>query len=288
MIVAAVLATLVAATRIIALAPALTEDLFAIGAGPYVVGVDGNSNRPPAVRALPHVGSMHTVNTETILALHPDLVVGIPYSALELAQLARTGITARALKVDTLADDFATIAELGRLTGRVRAAQTLVDSLAHRMNAVRAACARLPAPRALIVVSTVPVYTAGSGSYMADLLRYANVRNVTGNLRVAFPSVSDEVIETSDPDVIITTPGMPIPTGPPWSRLRAVRAHRIIELPEDDFLRPGPHVADVLDKLVRAIAPYRVGAAAKVTTRPSGSRRTAIGMPYARARRASS
>ncbi|GAC1415432.1 MAG: cobalamin-binding protein [Candidatus Velthaea sp.] len=279
MILAAILAATIAATRIISLAPAITEDLYAIGAGPHVVGVDGNSNRPPAARALPHVGSMRTVNTETILALHPDLVVGIPYSAPELTQLARIGIPTRALKVDTLADDFATISELGRLSGRARAAQALVAALTRRMSTLRAASAHLAAPSALIVVSTKPIYTAGNGSYIADLLRYANVRNVTGGLHSAFPSVSDEVVEATDPDVIITTPGMPIPSGPPWSRLRAVREHRIIVLPEDDLFRPGPHVADVLDALVRAIAPYRAGAAANVTTRPSGSRRTAIGMP---------
>ena len=289
MIAAAILAATVAAARVISLAPALTEDLFAIGAGAQVVGVDGYSNRPEAARALPHVGSMHTVNTESVLTLHPDLVVGIPYSAPELTQIAHTGITTRALKAESLKDDLATIEELGRLTGHVAQAHALVTSLHQRMNAVRAKTAHLNALHVLIVVSTKPNYTAGAGSYMDDLLQLAHVRNVAANIHVAFPSVSDETIEASAPDVIITTPGLPIPSGPPWSRLRAVREHRIIELPEDDLFRPGPHVADVLEALVRALAPYRAGGgAAKVTTRPSGSRRTAIGIPYARASRASS
>ena len=46
------------AVRVVSLSPALTEDLFAIGAGPEIVGVDAYSDRPAAARALPRVGSM--------------------------------------------------------------------------------------------------------------------------------------------------------------------------------------------------------------------------------------
>ena len=43
--------------RIVSLVPALTEMLFAIGAGPSVVGVSSYDQYPPEVKALPRVGS---------------------------------------------------------------------------------------------------------------------------------------------------------------------------------------------------------------------------------------
>jgi iron complex transport system substrate-binding protein len=270
-----ILAAVVAAVRIVSLAPSITEDLFAIGAGPQVVGVDAYSNRPAAALRLPRIGALRTVNSERILALHPNLVVGIPYSAPQLDQLRHLGIVTAALKVDTLADDFATIAELGRLTGHVREASALLARMRTRIARVAAATAHLGAPRAFVVISTQPIYTAGGGSYIGDLLRAAHVVNVTGSIAYPFPNISPEVLEHDDPDVIIETPHTDINIHvPPWSRLRAVRLHHFVILNEDDLFRPGPHVADVLDALVEKIAPYRPGTArgvANVTTRPSGS-----------------
>jgi iron complex transport system substrate-binding protein len=254
---AAILAGTVA-LRIISLAPNLTEDLYAIGAGPHVVAVDAYSDRPAAAKTLPRIGMMRTVNTESMLAMHPDLVVGVAYQSPVILQLSRLNIKAEALNTDTLAGDFATIGRLGELTGHAPEAIQLVATMKKRLAAVAHATAALPAPRALVLISTVPIYTAGGGSYIGDILHYAHVTNVAEDLHSAFPSISAEVLQRDDPDIIITTPGTTIPTDvPPWSRLRAVREHHIVRLSERDLFRAGPHVADVAEALVRAVAPYR-------------------------------
>jgi iron complex transport system substrate-binding protein len=261
--IAAILAGTVA-LRIISLAPSLTEDLYAIGAGSHVVAVDAYSDRPAAAKALPHIGAMRTVNNESILALHPDLVVGIAYQAPALLQLSRLGIRAETMTTDTLADDFNTIEKLGRLTGHADEASRLVGSMQRRLAAASRATAHLAVPRVLVVVDVQPIYTAGGGSYIDDLLHYAHVSNVASGVHSPFPSLSAEVVERENPDVIIATPNTRIPMNvPPWSRLRAVREHRIVRLSEVDLFRPGPHVADVLEALVRAIAPYRSRALAE-------------------------
>jgi ABC-type Fe3+-hydroxamate transport system substrate-binding protein len=289
---AALAAATVLAVRIVSLAPALTEDLFAIGAGQQVVGVDDLSNRPPAARRLPRVGSMRTINSEAIAALDPDLVVGIAYQSPSLRDLSRLGVRTRTVAVDTLADDFAAISALGQATGRVGEAARLLATIHRRLDTARRTTHALNAPRALAFIGTglAPFYTAGRGSYIDDLFEIAHIRNVAGDLHAAFPALSAETIEAADPDVLIVPRGAVIPNEPPWSRLRAVRLHHIVALDEDDYLRPGPRVADVVDALVRGIAPYRasVGATAKAYTAPPDSRRTAIGIPYTRLSSASS
>ncbi len=269
------------AVRVVSLAPALTEDLFAIGAGPSVVGVDAFSNRPAAALRLPRVGSMRTVNSEVIAGLAPDLVVGIPYQTPNLRDLARTGVATRTLPVDTLAQDFAAIATLGRLTGHERQAAHVLATLHRRLAAAARATAGRGVPRVLAVIGVAPIYTAGRGSYIDDLFTIVHVRNVAGNVAAAFPAVSAETILADDPDVLVVPAGTVLPDEPPWSRLRAVRERRIVSVDEDDLFRAGPRVADVADALARKIAPYRarLGGTAKASSAPSASRRTAIGMP---------
>ena len=60
--------------RIISLVPALTEMLFAIGAGPQVVAVSSFDTYPPEVAPLPRVGALLDPDVERVLSLTPDLV----------------------------------------------------------------------------------------------------------------------------------------------------------------------------------------------------------------------
>lgn len=269
------------AVRIVSLAPALTEDLFAIGAGTAVVGVDAYSNRPAAAQHIRRVGSMRTVNSEAIAGLDPDLIVGIPYQASTLRDLARTGVRTQSLAVDTLADDFAALAILGRLTGHERDAARVVGTIRRRLAAADRQTRSLQPVRALVVISVAPIYTAGSGSYIDDLFAIAHVANVTHGVRAAFPAISAETLEADDPDVLIVPSGLVVPNEPPWSLLRAVRRKQIVTIDEDDLLRPGPRVADVVDALVRGVARYRgrSGGTANAKRAPSGSRRTAMRIP---------
>ena len=54
--------------------PAVTEMLFAIGAGSSVVGVSSFDAFPPEVKTRPKVGALIDPDFERIRALKPDLV----------------------------------------------------------------------------------------------------------------------------------------------------------------------------------------------------------------------
>jgi len=55
--------------RIVSLAPAVTETLFAIGAGGLVVGISDYCNYPPEALGLPRLGTSITPNYEAIARL---------------------------------------------------------------------------------------------------------------------------------------------------------------------------------------------------------------------------
>lgn len=245
-----------AALRIVSLAPSLTEDLFAIGAGPHVVAVDEYSNRPTAAARLPKIGALREANAERILALRPDLVVGVSYQAPVLADLARAGLHVATLDVDDLAGDLHAIDRLGELTGNRSQAQALHHTIDTELRAVAMREARRRERSAFVVIGRTPLYTAGPGSYIDDLLRLAHLRNVV-TVAAPWPSYSGETLLAQQPDVLVVTANEPPLIGPPWERLDAVRDAHVVRIAEDDLLRPGPHVAAVLRALCAQVDRWR-------------------------------
>ena len=61
--------------RIVTLAPNLTETIYALGLEDRLVGDTNFCDTPPAAKSKPHVGNPQNPNLETIVALHPDLVL---------------------------------------------------------------------------------------------------------------------------------------------------------------------------------------------------------------------
>ena len=81
-------------SRLVSLAPGITETLFLLGLGDQVVGVTDSCEYPPEAKRKPRVGSTLSPSVETILMLKPDLVLGSPQANRRemVDQLARVGI----------------------------------------------------------------------------------------------------------------------------------------------------------------------------------------------------
>ncbi|MBI4400271.1 MAG: ABC transporter substrate-binding protein, partial [Nitrospirae bacterium] len=89
-------------TRIVSLAPSITEILYAIGGSEELVGVTPYCDYPPEARLKPKVGYARP-NLESIVALQPDLVLA-PREFLRadiLAKLEQLKITAFILEAKT-------------------------------------------------------------------------------------------------------------------------------------------------------------------------------------------
>ena len=80
--------------RIICLMPSVTDTVFALGAGDDVVAISDYTKYPAAALKKPSVGDLIKPSIETILSLHPDLVIGMqPMGPMEVTeQLERVGI----------------------------------------------------------------------------------------------------------------------------------------------------------------------------------------------------
>src|SRR5215212_2180617 len=137
--------------RIVSLIPAVTEMLFAIGAGQQVVAVSSFDKFPPEVAKLPRVGALLDPDLERILSLRPDLVV-IYGSQTDLkAQLERARIPLYSYSHAGLADVTTTIRQVGIRIGRDAAAARLAGSIEAQIAATRARVAGRTRPRTLVV-----------------------------------------------------------------------------------------------------------------------------------------
>lgn len=246
--------------RIISVIPAATEMLFAIGAGPQVVGVGSFDTFPPEVNRLPKVGALLDPDVERILSLKPDLVV-IYASQTDLKQqLERAGIRSYEYKHAGLADVTSTIHALGDATGHNQGAKTVAASIEHGLAEIRARVRDRPKPSTLLVFghergALRGIYASGGIGFLDDMLTIAGGANVFADVKQQSVQATTEQIIARRPEVIleIRASNSAFQAADQSSEARvwdalgsvpAVRAHRVMFLVDDRLVIPGPRVAE--------------------------------------------
>jgi iron complex transport system substrate-binding protein len=239
--------------RIVSLMPSLTEDLFAIGAGPQVVGVSQFTDRPAAAASLPAVASFASVDAERIVRLHPGLVVGISAQAALVAGLRHAGLRIELLRDDSFDDLFATLARLGVLSGHPEAATHLAKSLHERTAQLVARVPAGPRPRTFVVLGVAPIYTVGERSYIAHLIELAGGVDAA-HISDAYARFGSEALVALQPDAIVADRSSGLASAlahAPWNALTAVRSGHVYVLDDADILeRPGPRYNEGLAWLI--------------------------------------
>jgi iron complex transport system substrate-binding protein len=262
--------------RIVSLAPSVTETLFAVGAGPEVVGVSQYCDYPPEVLKLPKVGSFLTPDLEAIVGLRPGLIVGLETSAneREIRALQRMGYRVVLTNDDSLAGIEDGIKIIGERTGHVGQALELLNSLRARAREVQQRLRGVPPRRVLVVVGHDPLVAVGGG-YLDELLRMADCVNIAAGLGVQWPRVGLEYVIATAPDIILDGQmgsDQATPSGF-WSRystIPAVSNHRVYGY-DEAVLHPGPRVGQTLMFLAALTHPEVFPAAARTKLPASSS-----------------
>jgi iron complex transport system substrate-binding protein len=256
--------------RIVSLVPALTEMLFAIGAGPQVVAVSSYDEFPPEVKTLPHVGALLDPDVERILALRPDLVVSYGSQTDLQAQLTRAKIRVFSYRHAGLAGIFTTLQELGAAVGRAAEGERLAREIRARLEAIQARARGRPRPRTLLVFERDPaslrgVYVSGGVGFLHDMLGIAGGVNVFADVARESVQPSVETMLARAPEVILEIRAAGLLAAADvdqakrvWSALAsvpAVRHGRIQILDGEHLVVPGPRVVQGTEALARALHP---------------------------------
>jgi iron complex transport system substrate-binding protein len=247
------------ARRIVSMNPSLTRILVAIGAADALVGVDAFSARAePAVASLPRVGGLYSPSLESVVELQPDLVVIVP--SFEQREF-RTRLEPLKLRVEdfdpvSFEQVLDTISALGARTGHETEAKARVDAIRRTRDTVRRATAELPRPRSVLILQREPLFVAGRGTFIDDMIAIAGGENLGAELAETWPRTSAEWLVGVAPEVILDSDSDPAPAATFWARwpsLPAVANGRIVAVDAGDVTLPGPDLDRALRKLARAL-----------------------------------
>lgn len=256
--------------RIVSMAPANTEILFALGLGDRVVGVTKYCDYPPRVKELVEEGKIAVIggfsdpNIERVIALDPDLVLAAHSLQLKaMEQLEEKGVTVVGLDPKSLRDVLNDILLVGKITGKEAEAKALVESMERRIESVVSKVKEAQRrPRVYYEVWHDPLMSVGPGTWINELIGLAGGVNIFSDAKVPYPEVSSESIIARDPEIIVIKVGYmggvakdEIKRRPGWEAIDAVRNDRIYEVDENILIRPGPRIVDGLETLARIIHP---------------------------------
>lgn len=195
--------------RIISAAPSITEILFALGMGAYVVGVTDYCHYPPeAHRHATKIGGLYNPNRERILRLKPDLIlhVGTFDDLTSFAALHR--IRTIGLSMRTLEEIRIAVRILGDTLGCTAVASEVVQRFDDELAAIRQRVGCLPRKRVFLCTEHRPsqlstVGTCDPKSFLAELLFLAGGENIFSDVEGSWPQISKEALLKRAPEVIL-------------------------------------------------------------------------------------
>jgi iron complex transport system substrate-binding protein len=253
--------------RIVSTAPSITEILYALGLGDRVVGVSDFCDYPPEASKKPKVGGVVNPNVEAIIALEPDLVLGLPNAAHEnlFRSLRQLGIKMRTLPNDTIEDLYAMIRAIGKETGTAQQAEEMVDRLRAKFAEINEKVVGKPRQKVMFVVGVDPLFVAGNGTFINELIGIAGGENIAGDSLTKYPQLGIEEVVSKAPDVILYTSLNFELTGEQkdqaqkiwsaYSSIPAVKNGRICGLVADLVTLPGPRLEIGIEEMARSIHP---------------------------------
>ena len=212
--------------RIVSLHDVTTELVVALGAADHLVGVDAPVDVPDEVTAavarVPRVGDL-----ESILAVHPTLVVGLHIVEAKqpalVARLREAGIEVYLADPTTLDHVYALIRAVGTRIAAGPAAERLVAQLTAE---AAATAAPRPGRRARVFVYDCcdPPFTAGGKTVLADLIARAGGDNVFADVATAWTHVSWEEVVAREPELVVIDAYAYAGQGDVADKQRALRA----------------------------------------------------------------
>ncbi|MCA1557916.1 MAG: cobalamin-binding protein, partial [Acidobacteria bacterium] len=249
--------------RVITLAPNLTEIVYAVGAGPKLVGNTTFCNYPEEAKQVAKVGDTLQPSLERIIALKPQLILVSTASQLEAftKQLEEQRIAVYITDTHDLAGVFQSIERIGELLNAGERGASLVAGLRARAQAVEDKVGKETVVSVFYQLSAEPLYTAGRDSFVTDLIGRAGGVSVTKDVPGGWPRYSDEAALAARPEVVIMATGDSMgaeanaEVAEPLRNSPAVINKRVYKINGDYLSRPGPRLVDGLEQLARALHP---------------------------------
>ena len=251
-------------TRVIALAPSITEIIYDLGQEKRLVGVTQYSTYPSEAELLPRVGSYVRLDIEKIVALKPDLCLatkdGNPKHIVD--KIVSLGIPIYVINPQNLQQIMDTITRLGSLLHAEQTAAALVSDMEKRIGQVQARVKNMPdRPRVFFQIDAEPLFSAGTNTFIHELIELAGGINTTAG-EVSYPRYSWEDIIVLQPEIVLISsmagglaPEYLLNSWKKWNLLSAVKNDQVFVVDAELFDRPTPRLINGLEVIAAIIHP---------------------------------
>ena len=254
--------------RVVSLIPSLTEIAFELGRGDVLVGATQYAKEPPAAAELPRVGSYLHLDVERIVALRPDLCIGVRDGNPEhlIQRIEKMNIPVYAFDPQTLPEIIESVRLLGELLGARDKAEEIAATMERKMSSVAERVERIEnRPGVFFLIDASPMVSAGSGTFIDRLIVMAGGRNLAAG-KTSYPRYSWEDILVLKPEIVIIasmaggySEKQLKDAWRKWPGIPAVENDRLYVVDANLFDRPLPRLADGLVELVNIFHPGDAG-----------------------------
>ena len=239
--------------RIVALAPHIVENLFAIGAGDNIVGTVEYADYPQQATKIERIGGYNGISIEKLLMLKPDMVIAwnSGNQAEDLAQIKRLGIELYLSDPSSIEGVALEILKLGQLTGHIEQSKKVAEAFTARLDAIKTTQQNKTTLSGFYQLWPEPMMTVSKNTWINQLIETCQVTNVFANSDTDYPQISIENVIVTKPQIIIipdekSTQVTPTVNWQQWPEIPAVKYEQFISVNADLLHRFTPRMLDGL------------------------------------------
>ncbi|MDK9692059.1 cobalamin-binding protein [Azospira sp.] len=239
------------ARRIVSLAPHVTENLFAAGAGGQVVGTVDYSDYPEAAKKIARVGGYSRLDLEAVAALRPDLIIAWESGNApgHVAKLRSLGIPVFISQPNRIEDVAEQLEKFGQLAGTSAVANGAVARFRARLAEIRKQYSGQPRVPTFYQIWKQPLMSVGRQQIISDVISLCGGSNVFGQVEQMAPKVSEEAVLAANPEAIIAS-GMGdsrpewLDDWKRWKQITAVARDNLFFVPPELIQRHTPRILE--------------------------------------------
>lgn len=289
--------------KIVSLIPSGTETVCALGSQEKLVGRSHECDFPHAIRALPvctapnlsvegtsqdihnqvsnilqNSLSVYSVNTDTLRALQPDIIVtqtqcdvcAVSFTDVEkaLKEVWEIPPTLISLQATDLQGVWTDLLRVAKELGKEEAGEQLLATYTHRISTIVDACQHERVHPSIACIEWMEPLMA-AGNWVPELVALAGGQSVFGTPGAHAPWITWEALAEANPDILVLMPcGFSIPRieeemnilihNPVWPTLKAVQQGQVYVTDGNQFFnRPGPRLVESLEIFAEIFHPAR-------------------------------
>ncbi|MGL4987167.1 MAG: cobalamin-binding protein [Treponemataceae bacterium] len=250
--------------RVVSLSPAVTEIIYAIGAGSKLVARTDMCDFPAAAKKLPSIGGFDgkTFSVESILKYNPDIVILVKdMHDFMIPVLKKLGLFTYMVSTASVADMLDEIRQLGEFLNVVSRSNELIINLKSTLFNFEEKNKGKEKISVFFELFSSPFMTIGKNNFISEIITVAGGENIFNTIDIPYPVVSIEGIMSKNPQVIL----LPTDSVSPeevsqrknWEKITAVQNNFIYEVDANIFLRPGPRLLIAVRRLDEILSNVR-------------------------------